>query len=325
MTVYLPGIGAAELGRAGGLVLRPVSGPFMAGLDGVVTIAGLDDGSVDFIAYDEGTLAAIHGPPAPTALYSVPPVEPPALDSLKAVFMDLDGTTVLSEPFWIGLIEETLREIMADRRFALEECDLPFLSGRPIAAHLTYALRKYCPDRSLAEARDIHTRLSAEALAALLDGTGNLAAMQPHPGLKEFLLAMRARCIPVALVTSGTAEKAWPELVAVFRGMGLGNPYEMYAAIVCAGQTISPGRLGTLGVLAAKPHPWLYSEAAMALGLEGEDLRQCLGIEDTPTGAIALRLAGLPVVGAAGDAIARSGLGALLVTATEDYRSLITA
>jgi beta-phosphoglucomutase len=105
--------------------------------------------------------------------------------------------------------------------------------------------------------------------------------------------------------------------------MDLGDPHDTYAAIVCGGQAIGPGRMGTLGELAAKPHPWLYSEAAHALGLLHKDLNSCLGIEDTPAGAIAVRLAGLPLVAATGGAIRRSGLAALALTEVDDYRDLI--
>lgn len=41
---------------------------------------------------------------------------------LQAVLMDLDGTTVHSEHFWIWIIEQTVASLLGDPKFQLEAC-----------------------------------------------------------------------------------------------------------------------------------------------------------------------------------------------------------
>ena len=47
---------------------------------------------------------------------------------IKAVLMDLDGTSVRSEEFWIWIIEKTTASMLDDESFKLEESDIPFVS-----------------------------------------------------------------------------------------------------------------------------------------------------------------------------------------------------
>ncbi|KPK79868.1 MAG: haloacid dehalogenase, partial [Phycisphaerae bacterium SM23_33] len=138
-------------------------------------------------------------------------------------------------------------------------------------------------------------------------------AFVPAPGLKEFLLELKSRKIRIALVTSGLHEKAWPEIVAAFRTMGLGDPLKFYDAIVTAGSAIRPGQAGTLGELQAKPHPWLYAEAArVGLGIPPERRGRCIGLEDSGAGVVAIRLAGFAAVGIEGGNIRAAGVEPLL-------------
>ena len=97
-------------------------------------------------------------------------------------------------------------------------------------------------------------------MQAILEGRGRADAFVPAPGVKEFLLALKQDGIRIGVVTSGLHEKAWPELVAAFRTMGLGDPRAFYDAIVTAGFPMRAGEPGTLGELSPKPHPWLYAE-----------------------------------------------------------------
>ena len=50
----------------------------------------------------------------------------------------------------------------------------------------------------------------------ILEGRGRADAFVPAPGVREFLLALKADGIRIGVVTSGLHEKAWPELVAAF-------------------------------------------------------------------------------------------------------------
>ena len=71
------------------------------------------------------------------------PFEKPQTEfPIQAVLMDLDGTTVISEEFWIYLIEKTVKQIFSPD-FCLSEEDTPYVSGFSTAEHLEYCLNKY--------------------------------------------------------------------------------------------------------------------------------------------------------------------------------------
>ena len=140
-----------------------------------------------------------------------------------------------------------------------------------------------------------------------------LESSDPRPGLKEFLLTLKDRRIRVGLVTSGLHEKAWPEIVAAFRTLGLGDPLDYYDAIITAGHAIRRGQAGTLGELAPKPHPWLYAETArVGLGITPDQRHRVIGLEDSGAGVVAIRLAGFAAIGVAGGNIRKSGTRVLL-------------
>jgi beta-phosphoglucomutase-like phosphatase (HAD superfamily) len=226
--------------------------------------------------------------------------------------MDLDGTSVRSEPFWVWIIEQTTAGLLRDPAFRLEESDFPFVSGHSVSEHLRHCIDKYAPGASLEDARTLYFHLTRREMQSILDGRGRSDAFAPAPGLKEFLLALRAAGIRVALVTSGLYEKAYPEIVAAFRALDLGDPRAFYDAIVTAGFPIRRGEVGTLGELSPKPHPWLYAEAAaVGLGIPFEERESVVGIEDSGAGVCAIRIAGFPTIGLEGGNIRASGAAAL--------------
>ena len=175
--------------------------------------------------------------------------------------MDLDGTSVRSEEFWIWIIQLTTASLLGNPRFELEEADLP-LRLRPQRLRTSAVLhRKYCPDKTVEEARALYFEHTHREMRAIMEGRGRADAFMPAPGLKEFLLALKARGIKIGLVTSGLYEKAWPEILSAFRALGMGDPKDFYDAIITAGFPLRQGEAGTLGELSPKPHPWLYAEA----------------------------------------------------------------
>lgn len=305
----LPGLGA--LNDAEFVALEATSdGRFRAGADGVQTIVTPLDRRVEFVAFATHTLAHVRSLLGYGAYY---PVHPVGIDRpVSAVLMDLDGTTVHSEAFWIWLIEKATASLLDNPRFALDTSDLPFVAGFSTSEHLKYCIDKYCPDKTVEEARGHYFRHAHHEMAEVLAGRGRTDAFVPAPGVKEFLLALKSRGVRVAVVTSGLHEKAWPELVAAFRTMGLGDPRAFYDAIITAGFPIRGGEPGTLGELAPKPHPWLYAEACrLGLGIPFADRRRVIGVEDSGAGVCAIRLAGFATVGMAGGNIVESGTRSL--------------
>jgi beta-phosphoglucomutase len=308
--ITIPHLGAFPPGS--GLVpLETTSdGRFATGRDGVVSLAATGDGKVEFVAFQDHALAHVTSALGYGAYYPVSPA--PLEKPVRAVLMDLDGTSVHSERFWIWIIELTTASLLGDPGFELEPADLPYVSGHSVSEHLQYCLGKYCPGRTLEEARALYFNHSRREMAAILEGRGRADAFVPAPGLLQFLLALKAHEIKIGLVTSGLYEKAYPEIVAAFRALSLGDPRQFYDAIITAGFPLRRGEVGTLGELCAKPHPWLYAEVArVGLGIPFEERMHVVGIEDSGAGVCAIRLAGFSVIGLAGGNIMESGTHAL--------------
>jgi beta-phosphoglucomutase-like phosphatase (HAD superfamily) len=291
------------------------------GEGGVQVIAATGDGKVEFIGFDRHTLAFVRSALGYPAYY---PVFPVGLQRpVRAVLMDLDGTSVHSEPFWVWIIQMTTASLLGKPSFELEEADLPHVSGHSVSEHLSYCLAKYCPDRSLEQARALYFEHTRRELAAILAGGGRKEAMQPAPGLKDFLLWLKGRGIKIALVTSGLYEKATPEIKAAFDLLGLGAPEAFYDAVITAGFPLRPGEAGTLGELTPKPHPWLYAEACrVGLGIPFEQRHSVIGIDDSGAGVCSARLAGFTTVGMAGGNIEAAGARALCQHYCRDFEAV---
>jgi beta-phosphoglucomutase-like phosphatase (HAD superfamily) len=302
----IPGLGTLA-DQSGLLSLDACSdGAFRVGRDGVERILTPADGRVEFIVFAGRTLAYVKSALGYAAYYPVHAVQ--IERPVRAVLMDLDGTTVHSEPFWVWMIEQATASLLGRPSFSLEASDLPFVSGFSVSEHLQYCIAKYCPDKTVEQARRYYFEHTRREMREVLEGRGRADVFVPTPGLKDFLLALKADGIRIGVVTSGLHEKAWPELVAAFRTMDLGDPAAFYDAIITAGYPVGHGSAGTLGELSPKPHPWLYAEISrIGLGIEFDQRNHVLGIEDSGAGVCAIRLAGFPTIGIAGGNIIQSG------------------
>ena len=222
----------------------------------------------------------------------------------KAILMDLDGTTLTSEDFWVFVIEQTMQKLLGDDKFSLEESDIPFVSGFTTVDHLNYCLNKYMPDENINSAVECYHNIAEFQLKEIMQGRGHVDAFKPADGLKDFLTEVKKRNIKIGLATSG------PEIVAAFRTLNMGDPRNYYDAIITGGRRKDVGDYGTLGEVASKPHPWIYTELAY-LGLKVTDPTTVIGIEDSAAGVLSLRFSGFPVVGLNGGNITQSGLDCL--------------
>jgi len=279
---------------------------FAVGVDGVVAIAATGDRKVELIAFETHMLALVNSALGYPAYYPVHDVQ---LDRpIEAVLMDLDGTTVRSEDFWVWIIQQATASLLGDPNFELEEADLPYVSGHSVSEHLQHCVTKYCPDRTVEQARQYYFEHSRREMAEIIEGRGRVDAFNATPGVKEFLLELKDTGVKIALVTSGLYEKAYPAIVAVFRKLGLDDPREFYDTIITAGYPLGQGEVGTLGELSPKPHPWLYAEAArVGLGIGFDRRHHVIGIEDSGAGVCSVHLAGFAALGIAGGNIQSSG------------------
>ena len=296
-------------------------GLYRAGKDGVKLILSTGDGKVDLISYSDHTLAYVKSEMGCPAFYPMRQAE--LKKPVKAVLMDLDGTTVRSESFWVWIIEKSIASVLKSKTFHLEDADLPFVSGHSVSEHLQYCLRKYAPNVPLEEAWAFYFEHTENEMAKILEGKGRSDAFTPAPGIKEFLLALKERKIKTALVTSGLYSKAYPEIVSAFKTLGLGNPLEFYDAFITAGETPGKGKAGTLGELEAKPHPWLYAEACR-VGLGISERERAIGIEDSGAGVCAVRLAGYYTVGISGGNIIESGTLGMCHKYCQDFSEILS-
>lgn len=283
-------------------------GYFKTGKDGVKAVYATGDGKVEFICFEDRTLAYVLSAVGFPAYYPVKKTE--LKKPIKAILMDLDGTSVKSEEFWIWIIQQTTASLLGDKNFRLDESDLPYVSGHSVTEHLKYCIDKYCPEKSLEEARAYYFEHTHREMDEIMKGRGRKGAFTPSPRLKEFLLGLKELGIKIGLVTSGLYEKAWPEITSAFDTLGMGKPEDFYDCSVSAGFPLKKGSVGTLGELSPKPHPWLYAETA-AVGLNMHEACHVAGIEDSGAGVCSIRLAGYFVIGYGGGNIAESGTKAL--------------
>ncbi len=316
--MQVPGIGNIAEEHAGDFTGLDVGGDglYRVGVGGVRRVLLTRDRKVEFIVHDEHTLAYVRSAMGHPAIYPlrVAPFEPPA----EAVLMDLDGTSVRSEGFWMWIIERTMARLMGEEGFRLAPDDEPHVSGHSLSEHLKYCIDKYFPSGDLEAARGHYFDITRHEMAEILAGRGRADAFRPTAGLKEFLLALKDRGIRIGLVTSGLEEKAWPEIVSAFRQLDMGDPRDFYDAIICAGQSLGPGRVGTLGELEPKPHPWPYAETVrVGLGMAPSSYRRAVAIEDSGAGVVSVRLAGVACLGLAGGNIHASGTRPLLHAACD--------
>lgn len=287
---------------------------FEVGKNGVQGIWTPDDKKIDIVEFEDQKLCYVKSSMGYPAIYPMHEThfEPKA----EAILMDLDGTSVHSESFWMWVIEQTTGRLLGKRDFKREEEDEPFISGHSVSEHLQYMIEKYAKGASLELARQYYFEIVNYEMDEILKGRGKQDAFTPTPGLKEFLLAVKGEGIKIGLVTSGLYEKAMPEIISAFKQLDMGDPVEFYDAIITAGQALRKGQTGTLGELAPKPHPWLYAETArVGLGIPFERRHKVLGIEDSSAGVVSIKLAGFSCVGISGGNIDQSGIGDLC-----DYR-----
>ena len=107
---------------------------FETGKDGVRAIYTPADEKIDLIEFEDKTLCCVKSGLGYPAIYPLRETrfEPKA----KAVLMDLDGTSVHSEAFWMWVIEQTTARLLGDKGFRREAADEPFISGHSVSEHL---------------------------------------------------------------------------------------------------------------------------------------------------------------------------------------------
>mgnify|MGYP003319273070 CR=1 FL=1 len=309
--------------EAGLIELQACSdGHTRVGADGVRAIYATGDRKVELICYADHTIAFVDSAIGYPAYYPVHPVQ--IEKPIKAVLMDLDGTSVRSEEFWVWIIQKSIASLLGDENFTLSQDDLPHVSGHSVSEHLQYCINKYCPGAPLEKAREFYFMHTRREMKEIMEGRGKEGAFTPSVGLKNFLLELKKMGVKIGLVTSGLYEKAYPEILSAFNTLEMGDPKDFYDCIISAGFPLQKGSVGTLGELSPKPHPWLYAETgAVGLNIPFADRNHVLGIEDSGAGVCAVRLAGYNTVGYAGGNINSSGTRCMCGNYCESFDEIL--
>ncbi len=321
-TINIPNLG--DIGADSGFELLPQTsdGLFSTGKNGVDAIVSTGDNKVEFVSFGDSSLACVKSAIAFPVYYPVLPVK---LEyPVKTVLMDLDGTTVRSEEFWVWIIQMSIASLLGNPNFELDESDIPYVSGHSVSEHLQYCIDKYCPGKLLEDARNFYFEHTHREMEEIMAGRGRDGAFTPTAGVKDFLYSLKDMGIKIGLVTSGLYEKAWPEILSAFKTLGMGDPKDFYDAIISAGFPLRKGSVGTLGELSPKPHPWLYSETSIVgLGADFAQRNHVVGIEDSGAGVCSVRLAGYTTIGIAGGNIVESGTKAVCTYYEENFENIL--
>ncbi|GAA3234056.1 HAD family phosphatase [Pseudonocardia petroleophila] len=181
-----------------------------------------------------------------------------------AVLWDMDGTLVDSEKVWTVSLADTARALGGELSAAAREAI--------IGSNLPRTLGIMFDDLGLP--RDADRMADAERL--ILRRTGELfrEGLEWRPGAQAALRTVREAGWPTALVTNTVRELTELALDGIGR--------EHFTVSVC-GDEVPRG----------KPDPDPYLRAAELLGV---DVRDCLAVEDSPTGALAAERAGAAVL-----------------------------
>ncbi|MGD7001279.1 HAD family hydrolase [Corynebacterium halotolerans] len=184
---------------------------------------------------------------------------------LKAIFWDMDGTMVDSEPLW-GQATYELSEHLGKRL-------TPQLRESTVGGSFPHTLQ-VCAQHAgvdLAEGDYPHYR------RRMFDRMGELFAdnLRPNPGVLELLDDLQQTQIPMLVTTNTERELADPSIAAV-------------------GQHFFHDSIAGDEVVHPKPAPDMYLEAARRVGARPEE---CLVFEDSFAGMSGAVAAGCRVIG----------------------------
>jgi HAD superfamily hydrolase (TIGR01509 family) len=178
-----------------------------------------------------------------------------------AALFDNDGLTLDTESAW------TRAETALFARY-----------GQTFTMHHKHELLGTAPAESARKLERMLGRpgpaLSDELYELAIEEVG--LGVEPRPGAVALLAALTEAGVPVGLVSN--ARRRFVE-----RGLRAAGMYDTFAVIITADDVVNP-----------KPAPDAYIAGAAALGAEARD---CVVLEDSPTGLAAGRAAGALTIG----------------------------
>ena len=180
----------------------------------------------------------------------------------RAVIFDMDGVLADSEPLYL----QGINEVLKDFGLAITEEDHNELLGAAVGPTWDFVFEKYSPPASYDECVARYDQTMVRLLSRPRD---------PLPGVRELLSELTRRGIPRALASS-----SWPNWVkALLESTGLDGYFDV---------TVS-----STAVENGKPAPDIFLYTAKALRVEPS---QCIVLEDSRTGVLAAKAAGMYTV-----------------------------
>ena len=180
--------------------------------------------------------------------------------SIEAVFFDMDGTLVDTEPYWWACE----RELMAEYDYAWSEADQQHCLGGPLTRVGSY-MQKIAKVESSEYFMD---QLILRVQRAFENGLNFM------PGAYELMLSLYEAGIPLALVSAS------PRVL-------------VDATLASLEKNFFPVSVSSNDVKENKPFPEPYLTAAIALGV---DITHSIVLEDSMTGITSAQASGAMVV-----------------------------
>ena len=187
---------------------------------------------------------------------------------IHGVIFDMDGVLFDSEPVY----DECTFNIMQRRGVSLTHHDLKDLRGLTSEFFWQRLVERHKLQVSAEE-------LLKEETVALEHAFAFSSAVMPTPGIKELLLELGSRNIPIAVGTSSQR----PRAEIILKRFGF---YDLFKKVVTSAE-----------VTQGKPHPDIFLLASNGLNINPKN---CLVIEDSTNGMMAAKKAGMFAVGLLG-------------------------
>ncbi len=177
----------------------------------------------------------------------------------RAVIFDMDGVIADSEPLYL----QGINEVLKDFGLAITEEDHNELLGAAVGPTWDFVFEKYSPPAGYDECVARYDQTMVRLLSRPRD---------PLPGVRDLLSELTRRGVPRALASS-----SWPNWVkALLASTGLDGSFDV---------TVS-----STAVENGKPAPDIFLYTAKELRVEPS---QCIVLEDSRTGVLAAKAAGM--------------------------------
>jgi beta-phosphoglucomutase len=184
--------------------------------------------------------------------------EQPVSD-IAGVIFDMDGVLVDSERF----ISKAAMMMFAERGLAVKAEDFEPFVGMGENRYIGGVAEKYHHKGDIAELK----RRTYDIYLEIIKG-----ALEPLPGVFEFIGQCRARGMKIAVASSADMRKVKGNLEEI------GLPFEKFDAVVCGEDVVNK-----------KPAPDIFLLAAKRIGVEAS---RCIVVEDAVSGVKAAKAAG---------------------------------